>query len=96
MNQNITNDLSQFGAELKRGVVQVEKAILNPVERVLYMKPVELFLHLAMLALFVYILYLIIVNQKERSVTNLLLLLIAVALAVQVQQSINIKAQLTL
>lgn len=98
MNQNVTNiqqDLSQFGKELKAGVVKVEQAVLTPVEKVLRYQPVALFLHLAMLALFVYILYLLVVNQKDRSVTNLLLLLIAVALAVQVQQSINIKADLT-
>lgn len=98
-NQNVTNiehDLSQFGQELKADVLKVEKSVLNPVEKALRLRPTELFLHLAMLSLFAYILYLLLVNSKERTVTNLLLLLIAVALLVQVQQSVSIKAQLNL
>nr|QBK88207.1 MAG: hypothetical protein LCMAC202_05690 [Marseillevirus LCMAC202] len=63
----------------------------NAVNKVLSWKPWEILTHLAVTALFLYVAYLLIVNPRERTLTNWLLLLIALAVAVQIHQNINIQ-----
>ena len=66
----------------------------NVVTQILSWRPWGLLTHLAVAVLFIYVVYLLVVNPQERTLTNWLLLLIALAVAAQIHQNINVQRSL--
>ena len=98
MNNDIRNDLQyveqelkQVGQRLERGIEKVEDKVENVVTNMLGWSSWEIITHLAVAILFIYVIYLLVVNPQERTVSNMLLLLIALTVAVQIHQNINLK-----
>ena len=69
----------------------LEHRVENVVEKALGWRPLAVIGHVVFAALLAYVVYLMVVNRGDRSVTNLLLLALAVGVLVQIHQNINVQ-----